>query len=218
MNGWICARSWAGHPEKRRADRSGRAQGWVELRRDSGLSSVRLVVRGRAARCCRRVKTYEHNRDRAPSAGCTERPNFAFDVPSNWQVKESTCDFVALVAANEPAELQAVVLELPDYPQDVEAALDEMASRWLQEVTTNGGSVERVQRDGLGAISRTHVEPASQHDACESYVDVLGVPSKSWDTHGQWAVVLAVARCTDAHDQATVTAAIMDSFRLVEPY
>ena len=198
----------------------------VAVVRKAGWSFVAILVCLASALSCAGErhdvaegwKTYEHNRDRAPSAGCTERPNFAFDVPSNWQVKESTCDFVALVAANEPAELQAVVLELPDYPQDVEAALDEMASRWLQEVTTNGGSVERVQRDGLGAISRTHVEPASQHDACESYVDVLGVPSKSWDTHGQWAVVLAVARCTDAHDQATVTAAIMDSFRLVEPY
>ena len=163
-------------------------------------------------------KTYEHNRDRAPSAGCTERPNFAFDVPSNWQVKESTCDFVGLVAANEPAELQVVVLEFADYPEDVEAALDQMASRWLQEMTATGGSVERVQHRGFAAISRTHVEPALQQDACESYVDVLGVPSKSWATHGQSAVVLAVARCTDAHDQAAIATAIMDSFRLVEPY
>ena len=163
-------------------------------------------------------KTYEHNRDRAPSADCVERPNFAFDVPSRWNVEESTCDFVAFVAANEPAELQAVVLDLPDYPQDVEAALDEMASRWLPEMTTNGGSVDRVQHDGRSAISRTHVEPATQQDACESYVDVLGVPSKSWATHGQRAVVLAVARCTDAHDQAEIATTIMGSFRLVEPY
>ena len=163
-------------------------------------------------------KTYEHNRDRAPSTDCMDRPNFAFDVPSNWSVEESTCDFVGLMAANEPAELQAVVLELPDYPQDEEAALDQMASRWLHEVATTGGSVERVQHHGFAAISRTHVEPASQQDACESYVDVLGVPSKSWATHGQRAVVLAVARCTDAHDQAVITTAIMDSFRLVEPY
>ena len=147
-----------------------------------------------------------------------ERPNFAFDVPASWNVEESTCDFVGLVAANEPAELQAVVLDLADYPEHVEAALDQMASRWLQEVTASGGSVERVQHHGFAAISRTHVEPASQQDACESYVDVLGVPSKSWATHGQRAVVLAVARCTDAHDQADIATAIMDSFRLVEPY
>ena len=163
-------------------------------------------------------KTYEHNRHRGPLADCRERPNFAYDVPSNWQLKESTCDFVGLVATNEPAELQAVVLELADYPEDVEAALDQMASRWLQEMTATGGSVERVQRDGLGAIYRTHVEPAPQQDACESYVDVLGVPLKSWATHGQWAVVLAVARCTDAHDQAEIVTSIMSSFRVVEPY
>ena len=163
-------------------------------------------------------KTYEHNRDRAPSADCMERPNFAFDVPASWNVEESTCDFVGFAAANEPAELQAVVLDLADYPEHVEAALDQMASRWLQEVTASGGTVERVQHHGFAAISRTHVEPASQQDACESYVDVLGVPSKSWATHGQRAVVLAVARCTDAHDQADIATAIMDSFRLVEPY
>ena len=113
-------------------------------------------------------KTYEHNRDRAHSGDCLERPNFAFDVPSSWNLEQSACEFVGFVAANEPAELQAVVLEFADYPQDVAAALDEMASRWLQEVNASGGTVQRLQHGGLPAISRTHVEPGSQQDACES--------------------------------------------------
>ena len=57
-------------------------------------------------------KTYEHNRDRTLSGACSERPNFAFEVPSSWNLEQSTCDFVGFVAANEPAELQAVVLDL----------------------------------------------------------------------------------------------------------
>ena len=93
-----------------------------------------------------------------------------------------------------------------------------MASRWLQEMITIGGSVERVQHDGRAAISRTHVDPGSQQDACESYVEVLGVPTRSRASHDKRVVVLAVARCTDAHDQAPIATAIMDSFRLVEPY
>ena len=163
-------------------------------------------------------KTYEHNRDRAQSANCSARPNFAFDVPSSWRLEQSTCEFVAFVAANDPAELQAVVLDLPDYPQDVEAALDQMASRWLHEMATTGGSVERVRNDGNPAVFRTQVEPGVQQDERESRVDVLGVPARSWSTHGQRAVVLAVARCTDAHDQAAIAATIMDSFRMIEPH
>ena len=163
-------------------------------------------------------KVYQHNRDRKHSVDCAERPNFAFNVPSSWNIEMSDCDFVSFVDGDRPAELQAVVLDLPDYPEDVEAALDQMQSRWSREENVAEGGVKRVQRQGLPAISRVHTEAGSPQVACESYVDVLGIPAKSWASHGHRVVVVAAARCTDAHDQIAVTTAILDSLVLIEPY
>ena len=163
-------------------------------------------------------KTYEHNRDRRNSALCAEWPNFAIDVPADWNLQVSDCDFVGLVSGNGSAELQAVITDLPDFPEDVGTALDEMQSRWVRGVSDADGSVKRVQHQGLPAISRSHIEPGSPLDACENYVDVLGVPAKSWPTHGKRAVVVAVARCTDAQDHQATVDAVLGSFQLVEPY
>ena len=163
-------------------------------------------------------KTYQHNRDRERSAGCAERPNFAFDVPSSWELRESDCDSVAFDARNDPAELQVVVLDLPHYPGSAEAALAQMQNQWSRQVNIAEGSVQQVEHHGLPAVFRVHTEPASPSVSCESYVYALGVPARSWASHGQRAVIVAAARCADAYDQNAVIQAILDSFRLVEPY
>ncbi len=163
-------------------------------------------------------KTYEHNRDREPSADCAERPNFTLDVPSNWELRDTDCDSVAFDAGNDPAELQVIVLDLPHYPGNAEAALAQMQSQWSRQVNTAEGGVQQVEHYGLPAVFRVHTEPASPSVSCESYVYALGVPARSWASHGQRAVIVAAAGCTDAYDQYAVIHAILDSFRLVEPH
>ena len=162
--------------------------------------------------------SYEHNRDRKLSSDCAERPNFAFEVPSSWKLGEADCDSISFEAENDPAELRVVVLDLPDYPQNVEAALDRMQYRWSREENVAEDSVKRVEHHGSPAISRVHTEPGSPAWSCESHVYALGIPARSWVSHGQRAVVVAAARCTYAHDQYPVIEAILDSFQLVEPY
>ncbi len=125
------------------------------------------MTRGGIARNCRHAtscaktlqdapgewKTHEHNKDRRNSDLCAERPNFEIDVPADWNVQRSDCDFVGFVSGNGSAELQAVVTDLPDFPEDVRAALDEMQSRWVRDVSDADGSVKRVQRQMLPIIT-----------------------------------------------------------------
>ena len=84
-------------------------------------------------------KTYEHNRDRENSADCAERPNFAFDFPSGWEIRDSDCDSVTFDARNDPAELQVVVLDLPNHSANAEAALDQMQNQWSRQVNIAEG-------------------------------------------------------------------------------
>ena len=102
--------------------------------------------------------SYEQNRDRKLSSDCAERPNFAFEVPSSWKLGEADCDSISFEAENDPAELRVVVLDLPDYPQNVEAALDRMQYRWSREENVAEDSVMRVEHHGSPAISRVHTE------------------------------------------------------------
>ena len=110
------------------------------------------------------------------------------------------------------------MLDLPHYSGNAEAALAQIQNQWSRQVNIAESGVQQVEHHGLPAVLRVHTEPASPSISCESYVYALGVPSRSWASHGQRAVIVAAARCTDAYHQYAVIQAIMDSFRLVEPY
>ena len=125
---------------------------------------------------------------------------------------------MAFDARNAAAELQVVVLDLPHYSGNAEAALTQMQNQWSRQVNIAEGGVQPVEHHGLPAVFRVHTEPASPPLSCASYVYAVGVPARSWASHGQRAVIVTAARCTDAYDQNAVIQAILDSFRLVEPY
>ena len=142
--------------------------------------------------------SYEHNRDRKLSSDCAERPNFAFEVPSSWKLGEADCDSISFEAENDPAELRVVVLDLPDYPQNVEAALDRMQYRWSREENVAEDSVKRVEHHGSPAISRVHTEPGSPAWSCESHVYALATERMrgGWIRKGREAWVMV--QCPDA--------------------
>ena len=159
---------------------------------------------------------------------CPAPPSYEFAMPPGWVKHEAGCTYVEYSHRSEYAWFSAEVLEKPYYSRDPDTAISELIEDYgsweyfdPEDGVTSTNTVTRgVRTDHNGAkailltVTRTHDSP----DYCQESGSILLVLSKSWEDGEQRVLEVWGLYCDWADQYRPDVEAMMDSFRLVEPY
>jgi len=168
-------------------------------------------------------ETYLH------SSICPAPPSYEFVVPQGWVEDEADCGYVEYSHRSERASFIVEVLEKSGYSRDSDTAINELIEDYESweyfdpedGVTTTYTVTSSVRtehnRDSavLMTLTTTHYPP----DYCQETVHVLWVLSRSWEDGNQRLLDVWGSYCDHRAEQYRPDVeAMLDSFRLVEPY
>lgn len=171
---------------------------------------------------------YQHNRD-GDSDNCDNRNNFAIEIPPTWVRGFTSCIKANFESRDENTTIEITSLYLPNYSNNPNTALDEIAEDYGKNYTAQDflgndiavvvTSTEKIQHQGETALSQKLTEkPELSYIYCIAKTDRIIVLSRSWSAHKQRALFVSATRCQNntSHDSDIQRA--LQSFHLIEPY
>ena len=177
--------------------------------------------------------TYVHNRDRDASESCESGGNFSIELPPDWEIQDTACDWVSFGLRNDegytPFRVDIETLYLPDYNSNPVFAMAELSrnvpASYTMEYDTGDtvnvvvSDIKEIEHNKRHALTMkvSHAPDNPLSDFCVSAGYMLIVPLESWREH-QKALSIEARRCVyeERYEQHLKT--ILDSFRLIEPF
>ena len=171
--------------------------------------------------------TYEHNRDHR-SNSCDTRPNFAVDIPPSWVEQTARCGRVNYESRDEKAGLSVDWVHLPNYDNDPNIAIRQIAEDLAKVTTTDqltgtwtttAISSEQITLSGQPALKQT-IKVTSNRSFiwCNESGYRLIVLPKSWSTHVQRAVWFEGTYCQGQSRYDSNLKRSMESLKLIRPF
>ena len=171
-------------------------------------------------------QTYRHNADRDGSGECDDRPNFEVELPPHWTTGSTPCDSAWFESSD--AALSISILDFPNQSASPLVALTELRELYSNPYTLEGSDGPIWVTPNSTATIVHRGEPAIYHKVtytreatsqyCTETAHRLIVPSQSWRSHAQKAIVVRVSRCESTQVNETDLMRMLYSFRLIAPY
>ena len=163
------------------------------------------------------------------SSICPDAPSYEFVVPQGWVESEVDCSYIEYFHRSDHAWFSVEVLERSGYSRDPDAAINELIEDYesweyfdpedgVTSTNTITSSV-RTEHNGDSAVLMTLTRTHDSLDYCRETAYFLLVLSKSWVDGDQRLLEVWGAYCDHRAEQYRPDVeAMLDTFRLVEPY
>ena len=159
---------------------------------------------------------------------CPDPPGYEFVVPEGWVEREADCTYVEYSHRSESAWFSVQSLEKPYYSRDTGTAINELIEDYdsweyfdpedgVTSITTVTSGVQ-TEHNGARAILLTATRTHDPPEYCEESLSILLVLAETWEEGGQRVLEVMGRLCAWTDQYRPDIEAMMDSFRLAEPY